>query len=63
MILLEDLCHWGWAVSKALIIPSYLSLPSVRESDVSSQLLTQNHACLPDARMFTDSHFEAVSPT
>ena len=47
--LLEEVCPWGRTLrfQKAQAIPNALVLPSACGSDVSSQLLIQQHDCLP----------------
>jgi hypothetical protein len=52
--LLKELCHWEQALrfQKPTLFPvSFVFLPPACGSDVISQLLVQNHACLPAAAM------------
>lgn len=50
MVLLEELCHWGCALrfQEMQEIPRAFSLCFVLvDQDAKSQLLFQDHACLP----------------
>ena len=49
MTLLEDVCHWGWALRfpKPMPSPSRFLCPLLM--DVSSQVFLQCHGCLPAA--------------
>jgi len=66
--LLEEVCHWEWALrfQRSMPFPVSALCLLLMDRHVSSQLLLPQHACLPDAILPTikamGSPSKAVSP-